>query len=292
MTSVAPLSAPGQFVQLGAMRVHYLDFAGDGPPIVLLHGLSANSSAFGGLIGAGLSPAFRVIAPDLRGRGWTDKPPTGYTMADHAADVLALLDHLDLERVVLGGHSFGGFLAIYLAANHPHRFTKLVVIDSAITLSPNVGEMLRPSLERLGKVFASEALYLAEMRAAPTVHAAWDDRLEAYYRAELQRNADGTAQSLTSGASIAQAMQQSAQEPWRDLVARVPHQVLLLNALGAYGPPGAPPLITELQARETAALFRHGRYAAVPGNHVTMVFGAGADAVRNEIEHFVRQGES
>ena len=291
MTGTAARSAPGQFAQLGDTRIHYLDFAGT-TPLVLLHGLSANSSAFGGLIGAGLSPAFRVVAPDLRGRGWSDKPSTGYTMADHAADVLALLDHLGLDRVLLGGHSFGGFLAIYLAAHHPHRFTRLIVIDSAITLSPNVGEMLRPSLERLGKVFDSEESYLAAMRAAPTVNGAWDDKVEAYYRAEIQRNVDGTAQSLTSGLSIAQALQHSAQEPWRELVARVPHPVLLLNALGAYGPEGAPPLITELQARETAGLFQNGRYAAVPGNHVTMVFGAGAMAVRNEIEHFVRQGDS
>ena len=88
MTSTAALSAPGQFAQLGGMRIHYLDSAGT-TPLVLLHGLSANSSAFGGLIGAGLSPTFRVIAPDLRGRGWSDKPSTGYTRADHAADVLA-----------------------------------------------------------------------------------------------------------------------------------------------------------------------------------------------------------
>lgn len=292
MTGVAEVAPPGKFATLGGVRVHYLDVPGGDPPLLLLHGLSANSSAFGGLIGAGLSPSFRVIAPDLRGRGRTDKPAAGYSMADHAADALALLDHLGLDRVALGGHSFGGFLAIHLAANHPGRFSKLIVIDAAITLSPHVGDMLRPSLERLGKVFPSERDYIAQMRSAATVGDAWDDRLEAYYKAEVQCNADGTVQSLTSGAAVGQALHQSAQEPWRDLVTRVPHDVLLINATGAYGPPGAPPLITEEQARETAGWFRKGRYAAVPGNHLTMVFGKGAEAVRREIESFIKQGEA
>lgn len=289
MTGVAEVAAPGRFATVAGLRVHYLDVSGGDPPILLLHGLSANASAFGGLIAAGLSPAFRVVAPDLRGRGRTDKPAAGYAMSDHAADMLALLDHLGLERVTLGGHSFGAFLAIYLAANHPRRFSSLIVIDAAITLSPHVGDMLRPSIERLGRVFASGQHYLEEMRASPIVGDAWDDSLEAYYRAEIQRNADGTAQSLTSATAIAQAMRQSAAEPWRDLVHRVPHDVLLLHSLGGYGPPGTPPLITEEQARETAGWFRNARYAAVPGNHLTMVFGEGAKVVRGEIERFVRQ---
>ena len=94
--------------------MRYLEWPGGDPPIVLLHGLSANANAFAA-VGAALSPRSAVIAPDLRGRGRTDKPATGYTMADHAADIVGLLDTLGIERAVLGGHSFGGFLAIHHA---------------------------------------------------------------------------------------------------------------------------------------------------------------------------------
>ncbi|MGE5102609.1 MAG: alpha/beta fold hydrolase, partial [Deltaproteobacteria bacterium] len=117
MTTRNAIDAAGstnKFLAAGDVNIHYLDVPGGAPPLVLLHGLSANAHCFAGLIGAGLSPSFRVIAPDLRGRGQTDKPATGYTMADHARDVLALLDALGLERVILGGHSFGGYLAIYI----------------------------------------------------------------------------------------------------------------------------------------------------------------------------------
>src|SRR4051794_2876176 len=122
ITSSTPLTSSPASVPLQAtdhmlvapdgVRIHYLDAPGAGRPLVMLHGLSANAHCFAGLIVAGLSPAYRVIAPDLRGRGQSDKPSSGYTMPDHARDVLALMDHLGLDRVVLGGHSFGGYVGI------------------------------------------------------------------------------------------------------------------------------------------------------------------------------------
>src|SRR6266511_1828943 len=127
-----------RFAEFSAMRTHYLDFPGGDPPVVLLHGLSANAHEFCGLIAAGLSPRFRVIAPDLRGRGQTDKPERGYSIGQHAEDVIALLDFLRLDRVVIGGHSFGGLLAIFMGATYPDRISSIVIIDAAIQMHPNV----------------------------------------------------------------------------------------------------------------------------------------------------------
>jgi len=152
----AELEAAGtsnRFVSVDGVRIHYLDAPGGSPPIVMLHGLSANAYCFSGLVGEGLSPTFRIIAPDLRGRGRTDKPATGYSMAEHAADVIGLLDALGLDRVILAGHSFGGYVAIYLASKFPERIEKLIVIDAAITLNPRVNELLKPSLDRLTREF-------------------------------------------------------------------------------------------------------------------------------------------
>lgn len=280
----------GRFVAAGGLRTHFLDAEGGEPTIVLLHGLSANAHEFGGLIAAGLSPTFRVIAPDLRGRGGSDKPGDGYSVSQHVADVIGLLDALGLERVVLGGHSFGAFVAILAAVIHPERVPQLVVMDAAIKLDPRVGDMLRPSLDRLTRVLPSADAYLAELRSAPYMDGVWDDSIEGYFRAEIQVNADGTAQAVTSADAIAQAGQGVAAEPWSELVARVRQPTLLLNALGAYGPAGSPALIGADYARETARTFPNCRYAEVPGNHLTMVFGDGAAAIRREIERFVRAG--
>ena len=278
-----------RFVSLRGVNIHYVDTPGGAPPIVMLHGLSANAQCFAGLIAAGLSPSFRVVAPDLRGRGRTDKPATGYSMADHAADVLALLDHLGLERVILGGHSFGGYVAIYIASHFPERVEKLIVIDAAITLNPRVGELLKPSLDRLTRVSPSVDAYLAEARDAPHLAGFWDENIERYFRAEIQENPDGTAQSATSASAIGQAMVGLRSEPWMTLVKSVRQPVLFLNALGAYGPPGTPALVEAEYARATADAFPNVRYVVVPGNHMTMVFGDGAVAVNREIERFVRE---
>lgn len=281
-----------RFIDVGEVRLHLLDLPGGEPPLVLLHGLSANAHEFGGLIAAGLSPEFRVVAPDLRGRGRSGRPATGYRMADHARDVLAMLDALGLERVVLGGHSFGAYLTIYIAAHHPERVSRAIVIDAALRLHPDVGAMLKPSLDRLGRVSPSVDAYLAGVRAAPYLGGNWDDSIEGYYRAEIVEEPDGTARSATSADAIAQALQGVGAEPWLELVRRVPHPVLLINAVGPYGPPGSIPLVSEEYARETAEAFPDCRYVQVPGNHLTMVFGEGAEAIRHEIAAFVRNGSA
>ena len=278
-----------RYIDAGGLRTHFLDAPGGAPTVMLLHGLSANAHAFGGLIAAGLSPAFRIIAPDLRGRGGTDKPETGYRMADHARDILALMDALELEQVALGGHSFGAFLSIYIAVYHPERVSRIVLIDAALRLQPYVTDMLRPSLDRLTRTAPSADAYLAELRAAPYLGGLWDESLEGYFRAEIRENPDGSVQSVTSADAVAQALTAVTEEPWAELVPRVRHPVLLLNAQGPYGPPGSPPLILGADARDTAAAFPDCRYVEVTGNHMTMVFGANAEPVCREIEQFLRQ---
>ena len=72
---------------------------------------------------------YAVLAPDLRGRGRTDKPPHGYGVARHAADLLALCDGVGLGTVNLVGHALGAVIALYLAATHPERVDRLVLVD-------------------------------------------------------------------------------------------------------------------------------------------------------------------
>lgn len=277
-----------RFADARGLRTHYFDWTGGDPPIVLLHGLSANACEFGGIVRAGLVPAHRVIAPDLRGRGRTATPRDGYGMAEHARDVLALMDLLALDRVILGGHSFGGFLAIYLAAHHPGRFERLVVLDVAITLQPYVRDLLRPSLERLTRVSASAAEYLAEVRGASYMGGVWDEATEAYFRAEMDEHPDGTVRSTTSAYAVQRTLQSVGAERWDELVRMVRVPALLFHAPGPYGEAGAPPLIDADSARATAAAFTECQYIPVPGNHLTMVFGAGARVIARGIHAFAR----
>jgi pimeloyl-ACP methyl ester carboxylesterase len=123
-----------RFIRTNGLQLRYLEHLGDGPSIVRLPGLTANAHAFDGLVQAGLSPRFRALALDLRGRGRSDAPVYGYTTADHAAEVHGLLDALGIERATLAGHSFGGLLTFYLAAQYPARVTWLLVLDAASSI--------------------------------------------------------------------------------------------------------------------------------------------------------------
>jgi pimeloyl-ACP methyl ester carboxylesterase len=188
------------FIRANGINLHYLDYPGPATTLVLLPGLTASAPIFDGLIQAGLSPRFHVLALDLRGRGRSEAPPAGfdpaapaanYTMADHATDVIGLLDALDIRDPILVGHSFGGLLALYLAAHFPERFPRLGVLDAAIALAtPATRELLKPVLDRLSLTFPSWEAYLAAVKQMPFFQVSWDPALERYFRADLRENPD------------------------------------------------------------------------------------------------------
>lgn len=113
---------------------------GSGVPLVLLHGFPLSSAIWDPLRPA-LAEVARLVTPDLRGFGDSDKPATNYGMAELAADVIALADALALDRFVLGGHSMGGYVALRLAAATPERLAGLILIDTrAEADSPEAAE--------------------------------------------------------------------------------------------------------------------------------------------------------
>src|SRR5215831_8078969 len=118
-------------VLAGRIRMHLLDWPcdSDQPPVLFLHGVTG--SGFAGLrLGRLLAGHRRVICPDLRGRGRSDMPFGEYGILTHAKDVLALMDRLGIEQFVATGHSFGGIVALYLAAQCPDRISGLILFDS------------------------------------------------------------------------------------------------------------------------------------------------------------------
>lgn len=276
-------------IATNGINLHYLDHnpGALGLPLVLLPGLTSNAYVFDGLVTAGLARARRVLALDLRGRGGSDKPGTGYSMAEHAADVVGLLEGLGLEKVVLGGHSFGAWLSLYIAAHYPERVAKLLIIDAAARLHPDVRKLIQPSIDRLGVALPSWDAYLEAMRAAPHFAGWWDEAIESYFRADVEVRADGSVIPRSQRAHILQAVAAAQGEPWMEHLPRVTQPALLLNAPGPYGPPGTPPVLPRKYAEETAALLANCRYVEVPGNHMTMMYGTGAARMVAEIEAFL-----
>jgi len=277
-----------RYAHINNLRLHYLDRDGREPTLLLLPGLTANARSFDGLITAGLSPRCRTIAVDFRGRGLSDKPATGYSMAEYCGDVLGLMDELGLATAVLCGHSFGALIGMILAAHHPTRFSHLIMLDSShLLITPDTVELIKASLDRLGKTMPSMDAYLAAMRQMPYLQGYWDADLESNFRADVRVNADGTVQPQTTPAIIAETIEHEYAEPWLESVTAVTQPVLLLNAPNPYGPPGAPPILSEKMARETAVLFANCTYQQLPGNHITMLFGENAIKTVEAIKEFV-----
>ena len=96
------------------------------PPVLLLHSWAASRRSFAALLPL-LSRRMRTVAVDLRGHGDADKPPSGYDVGTLAADVVALLDALDVPRAVLVGASSGGYVAQQVAVSAPDRVAGLVL---------------------------------------------------------------------------------------------------------------------------------------------------------------------
>jgi pimeloyl-ACP methyl ester carboxylesterase len=108
-------------------RLHVAE-AGAGPPLVLLHGWPQHWWAWRRVL-PGLAAEHRVLCPDLRGLGWSDAPRGAYTKEGWADDLLALLDVLDLDRVALAGHDWGGLVALLAALRAPERFSRVAALS-------------------------------------------------------------------------------------------------------------------------------------------------------------------
>jgi pimeloyl-ACP methyl ester carboxylesterase len=126
-------------VDTGDLRVNLLE-AGDGDPVLLLHGWPQNNFMWRQVV-SGLAPQYRLLAPDLRGFGETEAPGSGYNGDTFARDQIALLDALGIERVKLIGHDWGGWAAMLLGLGYPERIERMIVINA-----PHPWPRLRASL--------------------------------------------------------------------------------------------------------------------------------------------------
>ncbi len=116
---------------INRIKMHYLQ-KGEGSDVVLIHGVTSTLAVWYNDVLPALTPNHRVLAYDLRGHGYSEVTPTGYTADVLADDLAALLDHVGVERTCVIGHSFGGSVALQLAVRHPQRVSGIVLSDTGI----------------------------------------------------------------------------------------------------------------------------------------------------------------
>jgi len=116
-----------RFIQARGLRFHVAT-AGSGPPLLLVHGWPQHWYMWRHQLPA-LARHFAVYCVDLRGLGWSDAPPSGYEKENMADDLLAVLDALELPRVAMAGHDWGGWIGFLACIKAPHRFSRYVALN-------------------------------------------------------------------------------------------------------------------------------------------------------------------
>lgn len=126
----AGTSLVARYVDIQGTHIRYVE-AGQGPTVILIHGLAASIYSWRKTILPVAQAGYRVIAYDNRGFGFSDKPSRGYSNRDYVELLVGLLDSLQIHDAVLVGHSMGGAVAAETALDHPERVRGLVLVDAA-----------------------------------------------------------------------------------------------------------------------------------------------------------------
>jgi pimeloyl-ACP methyl ester carboxylesterase len=133
---------------------------GDSPVVVVIHGLTVDHSGLNFTLGMPLSVSAHVVLYDLRGHGRSEVVPSGYRIADHVADLVALLDELDIAAPVhLVACSYGGVIALAAAIDHPERVASLTLVEALLPYE-GWGRALAGGLEGVAEKLAHD--YTAE----------------------------------------------------------------------------------------------------------------------------------
>jgi lipase len=279
-------------------RLRVAQWGDKGPVVFCVHGITANHTEFQWL--ADQLKDCRLIAPDLRGRARSNGIEGPWGMAAHAADVVAVMDHLGIAQAdVLLGHSMGGFVAAVAAAQYPDRFKRVLMADGGIPLF-NIAfiaylpfadwlierlthRILGPSLERLDMTFESREAYRAFWRRHPALVDDWHAYVEAYIDYDL----DGTAPSLKPSTRKGALLRDVRTQLVEDLVPRslqaIRCPVRFLRA--PRGVMNGPALYDERKLARAARGIAQFSCATVPDvNHFTLLLSErGARAVAAEV---------
>jgi pimeloyl-ACP methyl ester carboxylesterase len=179
------------------------------PPVLLVHGITANALSWAGVVDEVAGRA-ELIALDLRGRAGSREVSGPWGIDRDAVDVVTVLDALGLDRVVLAGHSLGGFVAASAAAAFPERFGRVVVVDGGLgfPLPPEADPdavleaVVGPAVKKLSMTFDDEEAYLDFHRVHPAFVGNWSPQLTAYLTRDALRRPDGRVVSSCIEAAI------------------------------------------------------------------------------------------
>lgn len=253
-----------------SLAVH--EWPGKGSAIVCIHGLTANYTCFAS-IAETLSPEYRLIAYDLRGRGDSDKPERGYSLQIHCRDLRGLLDHFGLKKAIILGHSLGAHIGLAFAVLEPRRVSKLILVDGGIDVRPEILDALAPAINRLGVEYPSLDTFLQMLQDLPMFAGRWNEYLNHYFRYDVEVLPSGAVRSKVAKHAIQQELASLARERlW------VTHHQVRCPTLILRAPDGllttTDCVMTPEEARALAHALPKSSLVTVPNtNHYTVLMG-------------------
>ena len=170
-------------IDLGHLAVHYRDEGAGDPPILLIHELGGSSESFAALASL-LAPHRRIIAPDLRGAGRTEKPPIPFTLGECADDIAALLAALNITRCDVLGTALGTIVALKLALRHPSLIRRAVLCTTAPGINERTKQYVSDRATSIRQGGMRLAVDASLNNAFPEAHAA----IRAAYRPQWLAN--------------------------------------------------------------------------------------------------------
>lgn len=200
-------SHKSDLVEVNGIRLHYLDWGGNGPILLFLAGMGCNAHIFDHF-----APRFtdqcHVLALTRRGHGESDHPETGYDIDTLTQDIHLFLDKLKIDRAILAGHSMAGVEISHFAAIHPERLQGLVYLDAAFYRnSPEFKTMLEKNPLRAIQIpgqkddhYSVQDYFASLKRAYPSLAAIWGSVIEEQGLHEITIQPDGKVVDRMSNA--------------------------------------------------------------------------------------------
>jgi len=204
LKATIPHAQYSKFAEVAGVRIHYQE-KGTGTPLVLIHGYASSTYSWKDVFDP-LSEKYRVIAIDLKGFGFSEKPDGDYTRRAQGEIVAGLLDHLKIEKAWLAGNSMGGETALNVALYRPEKVIGLILINSAGVQVPG-GTSVAPwylQVPVLGQVLTSLALTSDKLVRSGLEKSFYDDakisdeRVNYYYQPVKTRNGQFAARQARS----------------------------------------------------------------------------------------------
>ncbi len=273
-------------------------------PFVCIHGITAQHRIFNDLA-LDLGDEYELVGIDLRGRGDSEKPGSGYGLAAHAGDVVRVLDHLGLEDAILVGHSMGAFVGLQVALSNPDRVRALALLDGGwprpetsegepTEEEKKEAEDLRKGLERsfsrLEMVFEDPDDYLNFW--FPDQGLTLEDlppSLADYYRYDLGEVEGGYQPKASLAAVREDSPEVSSSAPTAAEMSGVRCPVALVRPTAGFFPESDPLISDAARAAMGDSLDLRSDTVLDGANHYSMMFEPYASEIADSIRGFLRR---